>query len=137
MRDLLLELRKRMGMNQEELAVAVGIARSSLQNYERPEPSPKAAVIERLAAFAESHGHKDLADQFRGQTLTNRPSPDRHRRWYALLNEVLVSGNAEAISAVTKNLEIFARYVRLGAAPVRTGPPAGARRKTGTTGGDP
>jgi ParB-like chromosome segregation protein Spo0J len=131
------ELRQLLGVSQVEFSRLIECSYPSLQNYEKhPEDTP-AEVIDRIRSLAAETEHADwavplLSDEWRvttviypGETLISAPKPkprtagsslpgmpDRDEL-HAMLDDVLDSGNPEAIQAVVPNLVLFQKFVNL------------------------
>jgi len=80
-------------------------------------------VIDRLRAMAEANGHTDLVGALGSEagqapdTVPPLPPPAKspraeRKRLHALLDEVLNSGDRDALEAVIPNLELSAKWVR-------------------------
>jgi hypothetical protein len=130
------ELRKLLGMSQVEFSrLLIDVSYPSVRNYEKhPEDTP-AAVINQIISLATERGYADWAvvlksDNWRvvnvlqpGETLITAPKAgaaapvppaggaDR-AALHGLLDEILNSGDPDAIEAVVPNLSIFAKWVR-------------------------
>ncbi len=140
MQNLVRRLRETAGLTQQEFAQATGLSYASIQGWESGKRVGRSSV-ERLKSFAAEKGFADIALQLSsdewqvrrvlhpGETLISRPKPGaeelpevtlppasrtrgRNAQWHQLLDEVLDSGNSDAIIAVQNNLTVFARYVR-------------------------
>lgn len=115
-RNLIRELRDRLGMSQVEFGLAIGRSFQSVRAYEKHPADIPADVIDRIRALASDHGHPDLARQLAGDDRqpveTARPTGHRHQEWHDLLDEILDSGDPDAAPAVRSNLITFAKYIR-------------------------
>ena len=122
MRPSIKKLRQRLGMNQVEFGKAIGRSWISVAQYEagkRITPEVRETIIH----LAEKHGLQDLVEDLI-QELEERPPdegyvpvlqkvPKPHKnKLHAMLDEILTRGDPEAISAVTKNIQVFYDYVR-------------------------
>lgn len=131
MENLVRKLREAAGLTQQEFAQATGLSYASIQGWESGKRVGSAS-LERLKSFATERGFTDIALELSGEwqvrrvlhpseTLISHPRPGaeqdvryrgRNAEWHRLLDEVLDSGNSDAITAVQNNLTVFARYVR-------------------------
>lgn len=124
------ELRAALGWSQNDLAREIGKSYASVQQYEQGKRVPP-DVVEKLKTIAAKHGFADIAlrlssDDWQvtrvlhpGETLISQAKRNLQRRnpeesvdWHALLEEVLSSGQDDAINAVQSNLVCFTRLVR-------------------------
>src|SRR5262245_4068820 len=62
--QLVIELRTALGETQQQFAVRLGVALTSVARWETTYP-PRAERIEQLAVLAEENGHPDIAKRFR------------------------------------------------------------------------
>lgn len=134
MENLVRKLRSALGLSQVAFGQLLGRSYQSVGYYERGVPIPP-AVVERLIAIATENNLADIAMELAGgkwqikrvlqpgETLISnkldRKGEKTDNKWHTLLDEVLGSGNAEAISAVQSNLVVFSMYVRSRPAPRR------------------
>lgn len=118
-----LQVRNLTGETQVDFARRIGRHFSSVQGYESGRKVPT-EVIEKLKLIAVEFGHPEIGMELAG-VKTNKKAGIESRRektdnkWHSLLDEVLNSGNAEAITAVQRNLVVFSEYARLAAGPAR------------------
>jgi transcriptional regulator with XRE-family HTH domain len=112
--------------SQTKLAIAIGRSQPTIQNWERglkPSSGGKAAMRE----LARLHGlefvlvedHADGSAPPAGEPA-EPSSPARKQRhtgrdakWHDMLDDVLASGNEDAITAVQSNLLVFSKYIRV------------------------
>lgn len=140
MENFVKKLRTALGMSQVKFGDAIGRSLGSVQQYERGVPFPD-EVRERMMSLAAEHGLADLAIEISGKRWgvrhvlnpgehliseskrskgidshakagENTPSRSVPSDWHALLEEILTSGELDAITAVQHNLVVFGRYVR-------------------------
>jgi transcriptional regulator with XRE-family HTH domain len=115
----------------------LGCSESSIRRFESGEAKPPRDVVERLQSLAVRYGHADLAvsagENWKvrrvvhpGETLISTAKIDVEKgggenrpirapvatMWHDLLDEILGSGNEDAIIAVQHNLVVFGNYVR-------------------------
>jgi transcriptional regulator with XRE-family HTH domain len=131
MENLVKTLRELLGLNQADFGRLFNRAWQSVQQYEGGR-RPPAEVIEKLKNIATANGHADVAIALSGsdwtvkrvfhpgETIISAPKPkaggssgDDRGHLHALLDEILDSGDADALQAVIPNLEVFAKYVRV------------------------
>ena len=146
-------LRDELGLTQVQFAGAAGVALSTVANVEGGKQVER-ATVEKFKTLAADRGYPDIAMELSsddwqvrgviqpGEILISQAGSgpkkapsfvrDQRSRWHSLLDEILDSGNADAISAATQNLDLFARYVRQAVAPGTLAVPRESR-KTGTT----
>jgi hypothetical protein len=134
------ELRQLLGVNQVEFARMLNRSFQSVRAYEKhPEDTP-AEVIERIRSIAAEAGHADwamflLSDEWRvvnvlypGETLISAPKAETTRHsepkpssasdapssgdLHSMLDDILESGDPDAIRAVVPNLELFHKWVK-------------------------
>ena len=121
------KLRESLHWNQARLAQAIGRSWQSVQNYEAGKRVPR-DVIEKLKAIAMQHGLADIAmelssDEWQvrrvfhpGETLiseTRRQLESERESCHKTLDEILDSGDSEAITAVRSHIVLLGKYVRL------------------------
>lgn len=122
------EVRQFAGMSPAQFARAIGCAESDLVRFGSGEKDLPLAVLDRLKTLAVKAGRADLAiilssDEWRvrrmlhpGETLISVGEPaataSEKEKWCKLLEEILDSGEEDAIVAVQHNLMVFGRYVR-------------------------
>jgi transcriptional regulator with XRE-family HTH domain len=117
------KLRAALGWSQADLAQSIGRSYQSVRDYERG-IRPSAEVIDKLKTLAAKHGL--TFDPFPSdqpgpaptllssrRPASRNPSSARNDQAHALLDEVLASGDKDAISAVLQNLDAFTRLTRL------------------------
>jgi transcriptional regulator with XRE-family HTH domain len=115
-----LHVRNLTGETQVDFARRIGRHFSSVQGYESGRKIP-AEVIDKLKSIAVEFGHPEIAAALSrpGERLisnkragieSNREKADN--KWHSLLDEVLNSGNAQAIAAVQHNLVVFSMFVQ-------------------------
>lgn len=100
-------MRSALGISQNDLADSTGLSYATIQNAEADKRiSPESQT--KLNDFARANGQPE--------PYPPEPEPELPpdaKRYHAMLDEVLSSGNEEAISAVQHNLIVFSNYVRL------------------------
>lgn len=119
-------LRTALGMNQTDFARAIGRSHQSVRNYEAG-VTPPPEVVAKMEQLAKDSGVEDpFVVEPRGQELvaprrtqrahqagtTSAIDTSDDSRWHGMLDEVLTSGNVEAIAAVQHNLIVFSKFVR-------------------------
>ena len=107
-------LRTALDLNQEDFAREIGRSHQSVRNYERGiEPPPE--VLKRIEDLADKHGLKELfAPAQPEQSPAPRPgSSSDNQHWRDLLEEILASGDEEAISLVKDGLVVASKFARL------------------------
>jgi transcriptional regulator with XRE-family HTH domain len=124
--NLIKTLRELLGVNQADFARLLGRSWQSVQRYEQG-AHPPAPVVEKLRAIAIANGHPDIAGALPGgeqpvpkratgapspKSGPPRPGPERDRL-HAILDEILDSGQPEAIPGVIQSLKAFAAYARV------------------------
>ncbi|MBM3774840.1 MAG: helix-turn-helix domain-containing protein [Acidobacteria bacterium] len=113
--NLIRQIRQAAGLNQSDFARLLGRSIQSLQGYERGRVPP-AEVVEKLKVLARQHNRADLVPALEGHpTAVARVIPRRaaeRQRWHDILDEILDSTEADAITAVEQALSVFANYVR-------------------------
>jgi transcriptional regulator with XRE-family HTH domain len=135
------KLRTAMGLSQAEFGQLVGRSHQSIRNYESGIPMPD-DLREKIVSMAAARGFGDIAIELRGgqyeakrvlqpgETLITSkqkrgeppassiippppvPKAARKMHFQRLLDMILDSGMADAIEAVERNLEVFAKYVK-------------------------
>jgi transcriptional regulator with XRE-family HTH domain len=151
--NAVLKFRKALGLNQVRFADLVGKSYASIRNYEKGIPLPPdvaekmaalavqhgladvaielrggAYEVKRVVEPAETLIPRGRREEPAASSRTNPGKPSllgksERDKYHGLLNEVFDSGDPDAIPAVTRNLEVFAKYVRL-----HPGPSAKKRR---------
>jgi DNA-binding transcriptional regulator YiaG len=136
------EIRKASGMSSALFAAVLGCSETDLHAMERGEAHPDKDLVERLHSVAARIDRADLAVSlssgswlptrviYPGETLisTGRIASrkdSKYSEWHTLLEEILSSGEEDAIVAVQHNLVVFGNYVRTRkshASPSRRGP---------------
>jgi len=150
------ELRQLLGLSQVDFCSLIGRSYQSLKVYEKHPADTPPEVIERLKTVAAERGFADWAvalssDDWRVATIvypmtpprrpppppkTGAPSyPADHLKWHEMLEAILTSGDARAISAVQPNLILFYAWVTerqtVAAHPPSQAMPPKARKKLG------
>lgn len=113
MQNFLKELRRQRGWNQARLAAELGVSVQSVQGYEAGRRVPD-HVLERIRKIAPEM-QISLDNVRESEHYGSSPSTggaNQNQRWHRLLDEVLASGEQDAITAVQNNLLVFASYVR-------------------------
>jgi transcriptional regulator with XRE-family HTH domain len=122
-KSIIREIREACGMTQEEFARVAGRSTPMIRLYEKGAIPPR-EVIEAIKSLAVERGLVDLAaalDEWQvdrvlyppGQaSVTGKPRPGS-KKWHEMLDEVLDSGQPDAIQAVESNLHVFVQTVRL------------------------
>jgi len=131
--NLIRQIREAAGLNQSNFARAIGRSVQMLQLYERSQAPPPAEVVEKLKSIAVQSGRADLgvaltSDEWRvhgvfhpGETFISsipRPAPgpiiapSERLQLHAILDEILDSGDEDALAAVVPNLHLFGKWVR-------------------------
>jgi transcriptional regulator with XRE-family HTH domain len=112
-------------------AAILGCSESDVLRLERGQAQPSKEVAEQLASIATRAGHPELAVAVGawavrhviapGETLITSARVDNKKirssdsaMWHELLEEILSSGDEDAIIAVQHNLVVFGKTVRLG-----------------------
>lgn len=123
-----LKIREAFAMTQAEFAAAVGLSYSTVQGYERGARISDAGR-EKLVSFLLGRKRPDLVSLLEEEAslATSRVSRDNLPRstrvdrrgpqfdakeLHSMLDEVLISGDPDAIRAVESNLVLFSKYVR-------------------------
>jgi transcriptional regulator with XRE-family HTH domain len=114
MENPLVVLRKALGLTQQQMAEKLGCGYSTLQTFEagkRLSEEIRAAAVN-LAVDADlGHlAHLLSADEPSGPVGPNDYNP-ANRRWHDMLETILESKDATAISAVQPNIILFYRWV--------------------------
>jgi len=124
MENLVRQIRDFSGMNQEDFARAIKRSTAMLRHYEKG-ITPPLDVIETLKTLAVKAGHPEIAvalssDEWKvqrvfqpGETIISAPRRAANSEWHQMLDEVLDSGQRDAIEAVQSNLLVFVDRVRL------------------------
>jgi transcriptional regulator with XRE-family HTH domain len=133
MENLIRQIREAAGLNQSDFARAIGRSVQMLQLYERSQARPPADVVDKLKTIAAGAGRADLgvaitSDDWQvqrvlqpGETFIStgvRPPPipaippAERRQLHAILDEILDSGDEDALAAVIPNLHLFGKWVR-------------------------
>ena len=119
------KLRELLGLNQSHFADLIGRSFASVQGYESGKRLPP-DIAEKMRLIALENGDKELALMFSGERRPDKAEPRSQPpaargpgldNWHTMLDEILDSGNARAISAVQSNLIVFSDYVEKGDPP--------------------
>ena len=127
--ELIREIRKATGLNQTDFAREIGRVMQSVQGYESGR-KPPAEVLGKLKEIAIAHDRLDLAEALGGEwkvrrvfepgeTMISSPQPRAPGKpaekedWHRMLDEVLKSGQADALAAVKSTLVALADLVRV------------------------
>jgi len=115
------QIREAARMSQTDFARAIGRSLQMVRLYEHGQDTP-AEVREKLRSIATQAGRDDLAaaltteDFIPGETRTPPTKPAkpnaRREQYHALLDEILDSGDPDALNAVIPNLVLFGKWIR-------------------------
>ncbi|MBZ5626112.1 MAG: helix-turn-helix domain-containing protein [Acidobacteriia bacterium] len=121
LQDAVVELRRALGLNQTLFARRIGVSTSTVYRWETQKP-PRGPVLTRLSELSESLQRPDLQGVFKlalGESVASPSAPvddaeipPTLQHYLQMLAEILASGDAMAIDAVTRNIDFFRDRLR-------------------------
>ncbi len=129
--NLIWRIRDATRLSQSEFGLRINRSLPSIQGYESGARLSALLrdqeAVDKLKEMAVAAGRPDLADALDDEDWTGEratelrlekkpaapASPSKHQSDHAMLEEILESGQPDAISAVRQNLEVFVDRVRL------------------------